>query len=43
MKVQVLTKQVQNMEHPYKWHKLKLDSVTVLIGDKDVEITEECS
>lgn len=43
MKVQVLTKQVQNMKHPYKWRKLKMDSVTALICDKDVKVTAECS
>jgi len=43
MKVRVLTKQVQNTKHPYKWRKLKLDSVTALISDRDVKVIAECS
>jgi hypothetical protein len=43
MKVRVLTKQVRDMKHPCKSHKLKLDSVTALTGDKDVEDIAECS
>lgn len=43
MKVRVLTKQVQNMKHPYKWHKMKLDSVTALTCNKDVKVIAECS